>query len=258
MKYVKFLILIVLICILSTGCIKEKIERNEITENAKKYFSTKYNIDKSKIKIGYNGFYGPSENCFMSCGENEAEILYNGLSYKIRYDKSRGTYGDNYQYGEIKDDLNKYLLEKFPYAKSIKINMLEYDVLATPTKYTGDIKNYIKNTIIKTSVNNSLYTSVKIWVEAADADQARELHRKYRKELITELEDFGISYRILFSNSEESNEYSSFYCYSVSAGGRKPALMYWDRVDNAGGNYKPTKSCEEKPISFNDEEIICG
>ena len=257
MKYVKFLIIIVLTCILTTGCIREDIEKNQITKNAKEYFSSKYNINKSKIKMGHNGFYGPSERCWMSCGENEAEIIYNEKTYKIRYDESRKTFGDNYQYEKIKNDFDKYLLEKFPYAKIIEINMLASDVLATPTKYTGDIENYIKNTIIKTSAGNGSYTSIKIWIEATDANKAKELHTKYRKELITELENLGISYSISFSNKEGSNEYSSFYYYTVSDGGRKPAFMYWDRVDNTGENYLTTKSCNEKSIVFNGDEIIC-
>ena len=257
MKYVKFFLIIIIICLTSTGCIKEDIEKKQITRNAKEYFSSKYNINKSKIKIESNNFYGPNEKCWMSCGENEAKIIYNEKTYKIRYDESRENFGDDYQFEKISNDFNKYLSEKFPYAKTIKIDMLEYDVLATPTKYIGNIENYIKNTIIKTSVDNSSYTLVKIWIEATDSNQAKELHRRYRKELITELENLGISYNISFSNKEGSNEYSSFYYYTVSDGGRRPAFMYWDRVDNTGENYLTTKSCDEKSIDFKDDEIIC-
>lgn len=251
MKYVNFFIIIVLICLTSTGCIKEDIEKIQITKNAKEYFSSKYNVNKSKIKISYNNFYGKNERCWMHCGENEAQIIYNQKTYKISYDESRKSYGDNYQYEKINNDFNKYLLEQIPYAKTIKIDMLEFDVLATPTKYMGDIENYIKNTIIRTAAGDDSYTSVKVWIEAKDSNEAKELHSKYRKELITKLENLDISYSVTFSNEEGSNEYSSFYYYSVSDGGRIPAFMYWDKVDN---NYK---SCDEKSITFNGDEIVC-
>ena len=63
MKYIKLFILIFFICLLSTGCFEDDIEKKQITEGAKEYFSSKYNISKSEIEIGNNNFYGENERC---------------------------------------------------------------------------------------------------------------------------------------------------------------------------------------------------
>ena len=258
MKDKKILIVIIISCLLTTGCMKNSIERSKITKNAKDYFSTKYNIKKSKIKISYNGFYGPSTYCLPSCGENQATIIYNEKTYHIKYDSSRKTYGDDYQYETIKNDFHKYLVENFPYAKTITIDMLEDDVLETPTKYTGNIENYIKNTMIRTNANDSAYTKVAVWIETDDPNQAKELSRKYRKELITKLNSLNISYSISFAKTEGRNESASFYYYTVRVAESESTFMYWDRVDHNNGNSRATTTCNGKSISFNDDEIICN
>ena len=50
MKYIKYIILLILISIITTGCsfIEAKKEKRIITKNAINYFSEKYNIKKKK------------------------------------------------------------------------------------------------------------------------------------------------------------------------------------------------------------------
>lgn len=258
MKYVKLIIILMAISLITTGCIKDDIEQYKIGNKAKEYFANKYDVKKSKIKIKANYFYGPNKRCWMSCGENKATIIYNEKEYKILYDETSETYGDDYQYEEIYNDLQKYLSDKFSYAKNIKINYLEYDVLSTPTKYNGDIKDYIKNTIVRKSVENSSSVWIKIWIEATDEKQAKELHNKYKKELLTELNDFNISYQITFAKEEDDNEYFAYYYYNYSDGGRSPAFLFYDRVDLTTDNKARGRSCSHGSATYNGDKLVCN
>lgn len=247
-----FIIMIIMICITTTGCMKEKIENRKITNNAIDYFVQKYNIKRKDIEIKYNNLYGNETSCFFSCGDNTITIIYNTKEYIIRYDLESDSFGDNYQYEEIYNNFYQYLISNFPFATSIKIDMLESDVLATPTKYTDNIENYIKNTIIRTAAGNTFYTHVKIWIEATDEVQAKELHEKHHKTIITKLENLQVSYNIGFSKNEgDTGYYNAFYYYSVSSGG-SPSFEFTDKVDNN------RKRCNRSSIKFDDNILICN
>ena len=233
MKKIKYLVVLILLCFVTTGCFLENKEKNQITNDALEYFSSKYNIDKSKITVNNNNFYGKDERCWMVCDDNAA----------------RGTYGDDYQYNEIYNDFYNYLSGIFTYTNRIVIGSLEEDILATPTKYTGNIENYIKNTLIRTYTNNSLHTNVEVLIEVTDSNQAKELNRNYRKQLITELSSFNTSYNILFYGNDENNNRLTFYEYKYISHIEYDAFSYNDFES------KKIKQCD-KP-SFKGEELIC-
>lgn len=241
----------IITCLLTTGCIKEDIEKYQLGNKAKDYFASKYDISKFQLKLDSNHFYTEGTRCWWSCGENFGTVKYKGKSYTIYYNMERNTFGDNYQYDQISSDLNNYLSKKFPYAKRIQVTMLEWDVYATPEKYSGDIEDYFKNKVPKNVVDNNLSTGVNIWIEATDENQARELNKKYRKELITELNSLGITYRISISKSERNDKTIAFYYYDYVNGGRKPAFDFIDRVDK---NYK---ECYDQSIMFDGDQMVC-
>ena len=252
-----FVFLFVLLCSSAKGCIKDDNEKRTLGKRAIDYFSTKYNIEKSKIKMIQNGLYGNEDHCWNDCGENEAKIEYNGKSYIIKYDLSTDTLGDNYQYKTIKNDLNKYLSEAFPYVSSIDIDMLDDDVYATPTKYTGNIEKYIKETRVRSKIDGGAYTKVAIWIETENIPLARELHNKYKKDLITKLNNLDISYHISFSTVKESSVCNAYYSYNVSDLNNYPQLEFWDNLDHNSENCQSAKRCVRKTIEFDGDEIIC-
>ena len=237
----------------TTGCIAEKIENHNITKRAKEYFATKYDIKQSELKITDNHFYGPKTTCWMSCGENEAHISYEEDTYKITYNLQRDSFGDDYQYEEINKDLEAYIKKKLPYVKTVKIAGLDADVLATSEKYTKDIKEYFTNSIKLCEGCSNKNTYIDVWIEAQDSEQAKTLHSEHRKEIIIELDSLDVSYTILFSREEGDSEYSAFYFYSVSNGGRSPAFMFKDKVDPANN-----KNCTNKTVNFVDDKIVCS
>ena len=257
------ILFLVLICLLLSGCTKTYREKKKITKNAIEYFAQKYNFNKDDIDISYNGLYGIEGSgglrCLDSCGDNQMKIFYDGKEYLIKYNISDDSFGDDYQYNDIYNDLYNYLVNKFSFATTIKIDSLTSDVLRTSAKYNYDIVDYVKNVIRKEQFGDTtkISTFIRVWIEVNDSNKAKELHEKYKKELITELDNLDTSYSIAFSNKETSNEYTSFYYYSVINGGRKPAFMFWDKVDNDGDNYLATKTCNSKYVIFDDAEIIC-
>lgn len=234
MKYIKYIILLILISIITTGCsfIEAKKEKRIITKNAINYFSEKYNIKKRNIKIQYNNFYGSSAFCFNSCGPNKIDIIYKTKEYTIQYDLEHDFYGDNYQYEEIYNDLYIYLTKKMPYAK-IKINSLEADVLLAPKKYNHDIINFMKNEIKKTYYEYSDlehgYTWISIWVESKSKEEAKRIHEQYSETILSELENLEVSYRLTFSEHENfGGSDNAYYQYHVS----NENFSFQDKIDN--------------------------
>lgn len=253
-KKIIFVILLMMICMTTTGCMKEEIKSRKIAKNAINYFAQKYNINKKDIKIKKNRFYSKEAFCMNSCGENEMTITYNNKEYTIQYDLSDDSFGDNYQYDEIYNDLYQHLVSKFPFVTQIKIDLLYADVLRTSVKYDGDIVNYMKNSIKRRNddVSDSVgYTRIKIWIESSDANQAKELHEKYYKNMIIELENMRVSYNIALSKEENDNEDFAFYYYCVNSGTR-PSFSFTDKVDNN------RKSCNRNSITFEGNILKCN
>ena len=237
MKYVKYITILVLVCTITTGCSKSRIEKRKITKNAITYFTEKYSIKEKNIDIKNNGFYGQSAFCWNTCGENELDIIYNEKEYTIKYDLYNDSFGDNYQYEQIYNDLYKYLENKFPFATKIKIDLLEEDVLYTSTKYNHDIINYMKNVISKDYFEDG-YTWIDIWVETKNEMQAKEMHEKYSNIIISELENIKVSYNVAFSSEENYGETNAFYYYHVYENN----FIFKDNVD------KNRKSCNRSTL----------
>ena len=230
MKKLSRLLITLTIIIILTGCGTSVLEKRKITNNAINYFSAKYNINKKNIKINRNFLYGKDETCLDSCGENYLYINYNNEKFIIKYNPSEDYYGDNYQYNQIYEDFLKYLNTKFNYVNEIKIDSLDSDVIRTSNKYNGNLKDYFKN-IKKHMYDDGKkqgFTWVKIWIEAKNGTEAKELNQKYSKELITELEDLEVNYNITISTNSKTNEYSSFYHYHVY----DSYFYLTDKVDN--------------------------
>ncbi len=230
MKILSRLLITFTIIIILTGCGTSVLEKRKITNNAIEYFTNKYNINKKNIKINRNKLYGKDDTCLDDCGENYLYISYNNKEVIIKYNPVENSYGDNYQYNQIYEEFLKYLNTKFNYINEIKIDLLEADVLRTPNKYDGNIKDYFKN--IKKDIYDdgmkSGYTWVKLFIEAKNETDAKDLNQKYSKELITELEDLEVNYNIVISLNSETNEYSSFYYYHVY----DSYFYLTDKVDN--------------------------
>ena len=245
MKYLK-VILIVLVVLVTTGCFESKIEKKKITNNAIDYFSKKYNFNKKNIKIKENNFYGENEFCMNDCGENEATIMYNKKEYIIRYNMSNQSYGDNYQYEKIYNDLNKYLKDEFPFATEIKIGLLEEDVFKISQKYDNNIENYMKTI----SEQEYIYTDIDIWIKAMDANEATNLKNQYANIIISKLEKLNIDYAFNIAEKENDNEYFAFYFCAVS-NGVSPSFIFKDNIN------KTSKKCDRNTISISDNNLIC-
>lgn len=128
------------------GIILSPFDTYVLENRALDYFSEKYDINRSSIKIVQNkGVKYKDAACWDGVCSNELIISYNSKEYTIQYNDEINTFGDNYQYQLIYDDFSKYLRKNFPNASQIEIRRLEEDVLQTAARYDGDIEHYIKN-----------------------------------------------------------------------------------------------------------------
>ena len=225
-KIVAFVAIILAVFLLS-NCDLNSSGSSVLKAQALNYFTQKYNIDKSDIKVEKNLLYDKDKRCLDSCGDNVLRIEYKNTKYTIYYDAYKDIFGDNYQLKEIYEGLNKYLESKFPYATAIRIDNFEADVTGNSVKYEGDIETYFK------TITNRRYTYANIWLKADDAETAKELHNKYAKEMCTLLDEIGLSYNIAFSIKQDDNEYSAYYYYHVF----NDNVYFRDRVDNQRKHY---------------------
>jgi hypothetical protein len=199
----------------------------ELKKQALEYFTQKYNIDKSDIKVEKNMLYDKTKHCIDSCGDNTLRIKYKDEEYVIHYDRYKEIFGDNYQLKEIYSELVKFLNDKFSYANMIKVDNYEADITGNSIKYEGNIEEYYKK------LTNLRYTYVKIWLKADDKDTAKELNNKYSKEICNILNKMGLSYTIGISNKYDDNEYSAHYYYHSY----RDVVYFYDRVDNHRKQY---------------------
>ena len=248
MKKILFASLIVLMCLMTTGCFKSSIEKKQITNNAINYLVSKYNFDKSKLKVVDNRFYGKSERCFVSCGENNAIIIYEDKKFYVAYDRSKNVYGDNYEYDKVYNDLETYLKNTFPFATKIKIDSLESCLLSAPDKYNGNIVDFMKKYVRRGVFGN--YTWIHVWISEEDEIGAKKDHEEYSKTIITTLETLSTSYNVAFSKKELDNEYFAYYYYHVSDN-ISPSFNFKDNI-----NKKSTR-CQRENISYNGNELKC-
>ena len=230
-------ILVIVVLFTITGCFN--LEKRKLEKKAINYFVEKYNINKNDIDVTKNTLYGKDRTCIDDCGDNELVIRYKNGKYKIRYNPYTEFFGDDYQYNEINNDLTKYLNDKFPFANKITVKYTEYDVIAVPVKYNGDIKFYYEE--VKAFENNHRYlntndsyvsrdlsTWVDVWIKAETKEEAKNLNTTYSKTITDELNSLGVSYNLAISINSEDNDYSAFYYYHAYGN----QCYFTDKVDN--------------------------
>lgn len=201
-------------------------ENKELKRKALNYFTEKYNIKEKDVKVEKNDLRDKDKRCFDSCNDNYLYIKYDNKEYIIEHDPYENTFGDNYQYDTVYSDFIKYLNDKFPFAQTIEIDLLEYDMLGSPLKYSGDIKSYIR------SINNSEAdvrdTWVKVWIKAEDETIAKELYSKYALVVVNELEELNVSFDLTFASEYGVGAATPFYDFHVF----NSQFFLKDMVDN--------------------------
>lgn len=188
------LLLVVLICIILTGCSEEDKEKKIITNKALDYISTKYNVDVKNIQIKDNKLYGNSTVCLKRCPSNEIELLVNNEVYKVSFDRKTNTYSDNKEVEKIVNDYMDYIKNSLKVIATITIE--DEEKIRVTEKYNGNIKEFLKN--------NDL-TAILI-VESKTQEEAILNWRTYSLDAITALEDLDITYNLRFSVIENEKE----------------------------------------------------
>ena len=217
MKNIIKRIICVAIIILLTGCGTSSCERRWLQERALNYFSNKYDIKKSKIKVIKNDLRDQDEHCYFACDDNALYIEYEGKKYTIKYNSDDNNYeyfADDYQAEEIKNDILEYLSSEYEYISylSIDIAFLKDDVLRIPEKYTGNFKTYLGQNRTLDNYNPQVNARIEIWIQAQNKEEAKELYEKSAK-LAKELFNFPIEASICIAKEKCKFAYGDTYFY---------------------------------------------
>lgn len=209
--------------------------KRKLTRDAIQYFAKKYNINEKSIEITSNDLHTKDKKCFLACAENLLHITYKNENYIIEYYPDKEIYVDNFQYNEIYKDFSDYLNSRTSFATERNIKFLESDVRSTSQKYDGDLKKYFakvrENYEPSEDGVKSLFTDVDILLYAQTAEEAKGLMEKYSVEInniIKELDDFGVCYRIIIAEKLTYNGSMTFYFYEMSSFD----YSFYDNVDN--------------------------
>ena len=185
------LVILFIFCLLLTGCGEARREKKQITNNAIKYLSNKYNWKEKDIDIISNSLYGKSKKCFVTCAENKATIEYNGVQFKVSYNMRENVFSDTFQAKDIKQALINQLSEKNGQPKDVIVDLDEFN------------SEYYDGTNIKNVVN---YLRIKAYYDNED-----EFNEENANEVLKEFYDTYKGYVMFgyFKNIENYNKYFS-------------------------------------------------
>ena len=192
MKKIFIVFAMSLVCLMISGCSEASREKKEITQNAMKYLTEKYDIKKSKYKIEVNGFYGQHERCYWSCGENRMKIKYNNKIYNVYYNNESNVFSDNIQYATILEDIKKEFNNKYATPLDIEIKAKE------------DNSEYYNGTNLKSVINELSINAIFVNKQDYNENETNKILKDFYNEY------GGIIRLIFFKNDSDYKKYADY------------------------------------------------